>query len=451
MVSAKRIATALGLVLSCFQAQCAVVGDRIALRSDGLHAAVWCPGQGASQVALWHDSTDLVNVELPDAPAWVHPQIAFVGNNVVISDVPAGGVGPVTSWEYVLNGTNVIGLPEVTEFGDINSRMGCSCSLRNGGALFINFVTLGLNTPAYGFDISYRLPPRPPPPPGESSSGTNWLYKRFWFNNPAPGAVIALMSCDEMSGMVHVAYTFDGSGVIGLLVISVTNGIQVALQNDSFIGRDSSVAPSVEIPEICVVKDGKGLVFAYQAAESTFHYDCVAGSPIITGPTLFARVGQDLSVSKWCQLPWEDYHSHAVVAPWPRSDAMYSYAGKLQDCIRSWWRSRVTATGIDVSQATQGELRAFSSDGWTFTPETGVELTAMRPAVSIVTELLPRKLRGLVGGVLGVATVSWDNFQTGDVLEGSTDLKTWQTVSIGQKPPVDVAMSTDRMFFRVKR
>lgn len=442
MIPAKRIAIALGLVL-CFQAWCDVVGGRVATRSDGLHAAVWVPNQfGGPTISLWHNSTDLTNI-LVDAPNWVHPQPVFVGDRVVISDVPEGGIGPVTCFEYSLEGK----LLDTRTFGDNNSRMGCGCSVK-GGAVFVNFVTLGFNTPTFGMDVCYRKPPQPPAAP-DAAAPDLWQYKRFWFNNPAPGAVIALMSSDEMNGMAHVGYMFDGAGVVGLLVISVTNGIQVALQNDSFIGRDSPVAPSIEIPEICVVKDGKGLVFAYQAAESTFHFECVSGSPTITGPTLFARVSPDLSVSKICQLPWDDFHNHAVVAPWPRPDAMYCYAGEVQNCIRSWWQARTVGTNTTRQAAAQGELRSFSSDGWVFTPDS-LTLTPMLPKISIVPEIVPPRLAKLIG-MVGIATISWDNFQVGDTLESSTDLKVWQTVAINQRPPIDVPMNTDRLFFRVKR
>ena len=438
-----------------------VLGRRIAISPTGYHVIPWTAKQGSDGslpgqlISVWQNEEDFT-VESIDWPnAFVQPETVFVAGRLVIADV-VGGIGPVQVREYDRQNQKVFDW----QYGDTHSRVGCSCRTPNGGALFINFATWDVNAPEYGFDLAYRVPV--PPPALDMPSTSGWTYKRIMLHNLDPGTVTSPMDCVCVGNTVYVFHGFDGSGRWDLLKIKLDDLSYEHVV--AFIGRGSGdVAPCLEIPYITAMLDkiGNRILLAYQNVHQT-PTNCPGGSQLMAYPTSIVAVSlPNLVASLLFTLPWDCFHSQSgfPVPVWARPDGYYFPSIKRTNCDTSLALYRFDGTIHRlVADIPNGTPRAFSPDGWFIYQDPSealpyiTTLFPMAPVLSVTPHLVSAKIAKAFNiNSPGIMEVAWDNFQEGDILESSTDLKTWQTVVIGQRPPVDVNMTTDQQNFRIRR
>ncbi|MES2366995.1 MAG: hypothetical protein V4563_14060 [Pseudomonadota bacterium] len=430
-----------------------VAGRRIAVSPTGSHALPWTPRQRPdgiippNQISLWTTAEDFTVQDLDWPTPFSQPETVFVGDRLLISDVP-GSVGPVQVREY---DATTLALITQSQFGDGNSRIGCSCPVDGGGAVFINFVTFGLNSPTYCFDLAYRqdLPPGLPNAP-------IWVTKRLTFPNSDLGTYISPMDCVEVGGIVYLFHGFDGSGRWDLLMVDLAKmvaGEPEFYLHVPFLGRSSgALSPCVEIPFITASLDkaGNRILLAYQGVDQV-DTKCPGGAGQLAYPTLLVAMDLGTRVPTLLKhLPWDCFHdlAYSPVPMWARPDGIYFPSIKRTNCDTSLALYRLELSGAitQLFDAAPGAIvRSCSSDGWTaIQPADGGPWSVER--IKAVPKLAVRDLGD------NTVRVSWDYNLPTDILEASPILPATQWTTQASGPgPVVVPKNEQQQFFRLKR
>lgn len=318
-------------------------------------------------------------------------------------------------------------------FGDSKTRDCAYTALANGGlAGAFNVDPRPQNKLV--FDVFCRMPGKP------------WFSQRLEFppNTPSPLG-FCMAAVEGSDGLICIFFMNDSSGSVGLMRLRPVNGaLQLVDCDANFIPRGlGDLSCSGELPNIYAAADGDSILLGYQSAPDQF---TKCPYRLIASRNSVVRVRPDKSKTLLATTPWWTPHiGFARVYLFPRPAGIY-YAAEFQnidtDCGLGW---NVGLLKDGVFQTTQqlpeGRIAAVSRDGMLLfytQPSNSSEIIKLRfrPEVKITRSQ-------------SEVIIDWDHAGPTDVLERSTDLKTWSVVPYTQRP-VRLPTSGTAAFFRVK-
>jgi len=185
---------------------------------------------------------------------------------------------------------------------DDNALGGASCTLTNGGVLFLNGVQNGNSQIFY---LSYRRP-----------DNTWWTNM---FDLPIDPFKVGSSPTDfyamnELNGEVYVFHCRDSWGTLTLTRLALSAGAYATnYHNYNFISEEDSDRPDQEVPEITSVLDiVHDRILVMYACEQDRYMAC--GLTIALGHSKILSVKSDLSKELLVTTPyWQDQHKFVAV------------------------------------------------------------------------------------------------------------------------------------------
>lgn len=334
-----------------------------------------------------------------------------------------------------------------TAFGDLTTRGSTAVQLGVGNAI----AGVACNDPSPMNEVQLEAFYRPPrlllSLPGQPLLEPRWWFQRFTF--PTTFGTSALRM--ELSSVLETAKRFavyitrDSAGTIGRAQFEIEGpGLKLLGFNERFIDTNlGDVSPSGEYLLITAVQDGNRTLLAYQNQPHA-----TVQSPTgtkITSRWAITEVLEDGSFHLLGVTPWWSLHSGEYPRPiiMPRPDGIYFALHYVDDAYSQGWKVGVfkDRNFQVMSELPNGRIRSYSADGWLLKEDRAtreVDLIRLRPPPELTLSMMS-----------GFAFVRWDKAAPTDVLEASSDLKTWTPIATGL-PPVKVPGDKPAQFFRVQ-
>lgn len=349
--------------------------------------------------------------------------------------------GPIRVTEYELSGSNLTLTNDFT-FGDVRTIIGASCALDDGSAAFAFHSKDPPDTPD-DFIVHLTVGWR-----------TNGVWQTNSFDLPAGVAshFPAFLSMNQgVDGGLYVFFHMDSWGSLGMAKFTNNaSGIGLVTQSNIVDGLSSSI--SGEHPRVSSIRDGNRIVLIHQLGGSVFHPECPDTIHPTSQTIVMVAVYTNLTFEKIGELPWESLHiNNPILACWPRPNGFYFFADRFSDCAVSWRAGLLdNSTNITVFQEfIEGDVLSRSDDGYIiFQPEppaTNTTLIKVGFAPIMTIDKMP-----LVDGRTSDVRIDWDEAVDGDIVEASSDLKSWKQLATSGKPVI-VANADSEQFFRVRR